>query len=755
MRPLFLALAVLVSLVPLWPVYESPAFLVAAGAGALLGALTALLSARQRWSVLRTGVVTLILYLVVGVPIAVPSAALFSVLPSLNGWLTLLSGTVLSWKQLVTVAPPVGSYEALLVPALLLSWIGMLVGLSLALRKPQTSWPALVPLVTLVIAIWLGSSRPFYAGWIALAVFALVALWFASARGAARAARGTRARTSVRAVAIVVGASVLALAVGTYVPIVNRTVWRTSVEQAFIPQADTSPLSEYRRYITGDLAKQTLLTVTGLSAGQRLALATLDNYTGVVYAVGSSSADFTRMPGSIALANRAGDEVAASVTVDALTGPWVPLTGALGSITFTSSNAGQLTNAFYYSRSGDTGALLSGIGQGDAYRVRGLAAPTVAVSSLGNVAPGTVVVPAPAVLPTGLDEFISSNAGGATSAGDRLRNVLQALLAKGYISHGEPGQAPSTSGHGANRLTTLFAANPMVGDAEQYAAAAALIATQLGFPTRVVMGFVAPEGSRAGSPISLTGSQMTAWIEISTSIGWVAVNPVPVVRPIPNKTPDDPTKVAFPQTAVDPPPADASRLNDAKAPQPATEEQPSVIDPFWVAVLSVVTVVGWTALWLLILASPLLLIEWVKRRRRARRKALRGARDRSLAAWDELRDALADYGHAFSPAATRREVVSGAGLTGDSSLQAMAVAKLADQAQYSRDAISAEAASEVWSSVDAVLEHLDSLLTLRQRIRARFSVVSLGISVDSVLGLLQRGYDASVARLRGLRRGAR
>ena len=270
MRPLFIALAVLVSLVPLWPVYESPAFIVAAGAGAVLGAVTAVISARRRWSVLRTGVVTVVLYLVVGVPLAVPSGAFLYVLPSLNGWLTLLSGTVLSWKQLVTVAPPVGSYEALLVPALLLSWIGMLVGLSLAMRKPKTSWPALVPIVTLVIAIWLGSSRTFYAGWIALAVFALVALWFASARGASG-----RARTSLRAVGIVAGASVLALGVGTYVPVINRTVWRTSVEQAFIPQVDASPLAEYRRYVTGDLAKQTFVTVKGLSAGQRLSLASI------------------------------------------------------------------------------------------------------------------------------------------------------------------------------------------------------------------------------------------------------------------------------------------------------------------------------------------------------------------------------------------------------------------------------------------------------------------------------------------------
>ena len=54
MRALFLAFAVVVSLVPLWPVYQNPAFFVAVAGGALLGAFIALLSARGKWSVLRT-----------------------------------------------------------------------------------------------------------------------------------------------------------------------------------------------------------------------------------------------------------------------------------------------------------------------------------------------------------------------------------------------------------------------------------------------------------------------------------------------------------------------------------------------------------------------------------------------------------------------------------------------------------------------------------------------------------------------------
>jgi hypothetical protein len=715
-RAFLIALAVLASLVPLWPVYQSPAVLLTVGAGAVLGAVLAVISARKPWSVLRTGLVTLGVYLIVGVPLAVPSAALFSVLPSLPGELSLLAGTILSWKQLVTVMPPVGSYEALLVPALLLSLVGMLVALRLALRKPATAWAALVPVLTLATSVWLGSSRPFYAGYIAVAVFALLALWFATARG-------SFARTSLRAVGIVLGASVIAWGAGALIPLTDRSVWRTQVEQPFVLRDATSPLSEYRTYVTGDQSQATLLSVQGLKAGEHLALATLDSYNGVVYSVGGSASDFTRMPGSIATSGQAGDEVRASVTIASLTGPWVPLTGSLGAITFTSPNARDLTNAFYYSRSASTGALVSGVANGDAYSTTGMAAPWVTLPALGQLTPGTVVVPAPSVIPDGLDGFINANSKGAATPGARLQNVLQALVAKGYISHGGAGEVPSASGHGANRISALFASNPMVGDAEQYAAAAALLATQLGFPSRVVMGFVAPAGTGSTNTLALQGKTMTAWIEINTSDGWVAVDPIPAVRPIPNKTPDDPTKVAFPQTAVEPPPADASRNGEVKSPTTSEEQQPDVLDPFWAAILGIAGCMGWFALCALVLSSPLLCIEFLKHRRRVKRQHATSATDRTLGAWDALRDLLIDNGQPVATSNTRREIADAAVLPA-----ARDLAVLADAAQYSGQAVNEQVAEQAWNDLAVAELDVETRLNLPQRFKARFSLRSFGVT---------------------------
>mgnify|MGYP000137284768 FL=1 len=720
MRALFLAFAVVVSLVPLWPVYQDPAFFVAVAGGALLGALIAVLSARGKWSVLRTALTAVAAYLIFGVPLAVPSEAFLGFLPSLQGELNLLTGVVLSWKQLVTVMPPVGAYEALLVPVFLLSLLGVLLAVVLSLRIIRTrgiaSVAALVPVITLGVAIWLGPSRSFASVVVTVGVFVLIAMWFALSRvGVARA--------GFRAIGILVLSAVVASAVVLVTPITDRTVWRTEIDQPFVLQDDTSPLSEYRSFVTGDDKNKDLLSVTGLSAGQRLSIATLDNYTGVLFSVGGVAADFTKLPGSIPVASKTGDEVSVQVTISGLTGAWVPLTGELGSLSFTGAGSRALTDAFYYSRPAGTGAVTTGLAEGDSYRTTGLASPEVSISSVGSLKPGDAIVPAPQVMPDGLDAFVSLSSKGKTSAGERLQAALTALTSQGYISHGGPDEVPSASGHGANRLAALFAASPMVGDAEQYAAAASLIATQIGFPSRVVMGFIAPEGSDAGTAVTFTGAEMTAWIEINTTEGWVAVNPNPAERPIPEEQPQDPTEVAFPQTAVEPPAQDEPQLNDNSAPEAADEEQPTAVDPVLQAILAVVNVVGWSLLWLGLLASPFLGIVIAKRRRRAARHSSADPRDRVEGAWSEVRDALLDHGTAASASMTRQELAEFTALPA-----ATTVAVLADTAQYSVDDVTESDVIRAWSEADGVVKDLGANLTRWQKFRAKISVKSFGLS---------------------------
>jgi hypothetical protein len=216
---------------------------------------------------------------------------------------------------------------------------------------------------------------------------------------------------------------------------------------------------------------------------------------------------------------------------------------------------------------------------------------------------------------------------------------------------------------------------------------------------------------------------MTAWIEISTNDGWVAVNPNPAERPIPEEQPQDPTEVAFPQTAVEPPAQEEPQLNDNSVPEAADEEQPNPVDPVLQAILAVVSAVGWTLLWLGIVASPFLGVIVAKRRRRAARRGAADPREQVEGAWNEIRDALIDHGTLAPQSATRQELAVLSEIP-----SASTVAVLADTAQYSTDPLSQAEVIRAWSEVEGVVKELDANLTRWQKIRARVSVKSFGLS---------------------------
>lgn len=716
MRALVAVITVGIAVLPLWPIYASPALFIAAVAGLLSGTLLALWSWRGSRSPLSTVIVGAIIFVVIGVPVAVPTQALWGILPSFEGLVSLLAGVVLSWKQLVTVMPPVGSYEALLVPVLILTMAGSAVAVSGTLRwigKPRGNLVPLVPLGVLGISIWLGPSQGFSSVSIAIAVFLLTALWFASERAGATSA-------TFRSLGVIALAALVAISAMTVFTVTNRNVWRTDIDQPFVLQENTSPLSEYRSFITGDRATQTMLEASGLGAGDALSLVTLDRYTGVIYGVGAQSADFTRLPGGIPQQDSGRTVVTSNITIDNLGGPWVPLPGVLGEIAFGSST---LTDSFYYSREADSGAVLTGLAPADTYQATGYSSPWISLSQIATLTPGDAIVPAPEQMPQGIDAFIALNSSGASNPAQRLQNSLEALMDQGYISHGQEGEPPSASGHGANRISALFAASPMLGDAEQYAVAAALIATQTGFPSRVVMGFIAGDDAQAEGSTVFRGEDMTAWIEINTSDGWVALNPVPPVRPIPDEQIEDPTEVSFPQTAVEPPTQEQPQVSDNAAPEPVEEEQTDNTDPVLQAVLAVLSVLGWLLLVLGILVSPFALIAFVKSRRKKKRHSAEDTREQVLGAWDELSDLLLDNGKPITASASRKEIaaVSGIAATG-------LVADLADKAQYSQDLVSEADSIRAWHDVEAVVVELSSTQTLTERLKARFSLASFGIT---------------------------
>ena len=736
-----------------WPVYRDTSFVVMAVGAVLAGTLVALLGARFRWPsfvVLLVGVATLF---AVGVPLAVPGRAIAGVLPSWDGVLELAGAIVFGWKQLLTITLPVGDYQSLLVPAFVLLYATSLVGVTIASRARYPELAVIPSVLAFLVAIAFGPDEALWPVPLALGLLAAVLVFLVLQRWRRRrAAIATLARATPDAAGrpletagdavlgirtIVAGGLILAVAgaasigASTVLPVTGeRDVLRTAVVQPFDPRDYPSPLAGFRRYLRDDRADAVLLRVDGLPDGARLRIATLDSYDGVVYAVGSATIDsasgtFVRIPQSVDQSEVTGDPVTVDVEVVGYSGVWVPTVGAFESIGFSGDRPAALTDAFYYNDTSGTAAVLGGLATGDAYRLDAVLPDQPAASELAGVTPGNADVPRLGELPEELALYLEERVRTLTDPGARLAAMLEALQTDGYISHGlADDEPPSRSGHAADRLAELVTASRMIGDAEQYAVAAALMARQLGFPARVVFGFV-PDGGL------VRGDDVTAWIEVNTAqYGWVAIDPVPEERPIPEEEPEEDSQVARPPSIVPPPPDRPEPQADQTAPD-STQDDPDVLDPVIAALLAVARVVGIGVLVIAVLLAPFLVVIAAKARRRRLRRSAPGVVDRIRGGWDEFADSVVDHGYETPPAATRSELAAVAG-----GLPSRVLAAVADRAVFAPEHADPADADRVWDAVGELRASLDLGLTRRQRLRALISLRSLG--AYSVRSLLRR-----------------
>jgi hypothetical protein len=281
---------------------------------------------------------------------------------------------------------------------------------------------------------------------------------------------------------------------------------------------------------------------------------------------------------------------------------------------------------------------------------------------------------------------------------------------------------PSRSGHGADRITELLTSPLMIGDGEQYAVAASLMAQDIGFPARVVLGFADGSAGGAGSTggtATFRGSDLTARVEVDTAqYGWVLLDPNPPVRAIPQEQQRTPQPVARPETVVPPPPP-AQQDQDTQHPPQTDRARPPVV-PLWLQVL--LAAVPWAIGTLAVLALvslPFAVVLALKRIRRRRRRRAPSPRLRVVGAWEEYRDVLLDHGVAVGVSATRHEISAVApGQAG------AALAMRADQAVFGPTEVDAAAADGMWIATDAAVGDLSAGRTRRERFRDATSLRS-------------------------------
>ncbi|WP_067196759.1 transglutaminase domain-containing protein [Microbacterium sp. XT11] len=784
----FVVVGVALATAAAWPLYEAPrALLVGLGGGAI-GMAVAVVSRLLRWGPLLASVLAGLVYVVVAAPFAVPSS-LSSPSAFLGGVRDAVLGVALGWKQILTLAPPLGEYQAVLVPFLVVVYVGAFVAALLVLdRRRRAALSVVVVAAMSVFGIAFGASAtsaPLRLGGIVLpaprewavgvAVF-LCGLVFLIGRARLERSRALRAvaaqNVSRRAtpvwlrirrhllagalvvVALVAGVAVAPAAAGWG----DRSVLRDAVEPLVVVRQQPSPLAEYRSWFTADKLDETVVTVEGDQHGiDRLRIATLDAYDGQDFHVGAD-VRFSRLPRA---AGPGGDRARLTLTIgDAYSGIWVPAPAHLAQApSFAGRRADALADGFHRDEAGDTAITIAkasggrtGLVPGDSYEV--LADAPASAPSLSDAQAGEPLLDVeehPALAEWAGMQELPRTGGGYLELIDRLR-------ARGYLSHSllddeaaagwtaelreSEGYsfAASYAGHSTARIEELFAslveqqrragadASPdmlvaAVGDDEQFATAAALLARLWGFESRVVLGVrLAAAEEVPGVPACdtvCTGRNMTAWTEVREPGGaWVAVDATPQFAQLPSlitegeQLPEHPTVPEQPRSeALDPPQAQSdSRSSDVPAEQATTDGL--------AAFFAIARVVGLSLAGLLLLVLPLLVILAAKC---VRGRARRGAADpevRLVAAWEELTDLYADNDVPLGPG-TRVQSAEASG-----SAAAVRLAALVDRGVFSAHPPAAADAAQAWEVVDAERARLRKGNTWWRSLRAALGLRS-------------------------------
>lgn len=511
----YVVVAGLLATVAAWPVYASVRMLVVAVVAILAGlGLAALARALPLHGVVKAIVVVLATaaaYAIVVVPVAIPSAMADA--PSwLRGIRDGFVGVVVGWKQLLTLSLPLGEYQAVLVPFLVVMLVGTLVATLLVVPDRRTSPLAvIVGLAMSGFGLAFGSSTlsdPLVIGPVSVPAprellvgiggLAAALVWLLlrsrSIRAVAlrRATAGTvqRAglsgwpawrRRGLAGVLVVLALVAGAVATPAAASLADRTALRDRVEPEVVVRQTATPLASYRAAFGADRIDETWLELDGSTTGvQRLRLATLEDYDGETFHVATEGAAsrFSRLPRA---AVRAPGDVAFEVAVgDGYAGIWVPAPlGLRAAPDFGGARQSALDDGFHRSADGSTAISIAkipdasaappsvtrGLAPGDVYDL--VAAPDTVAAQLGE--PG-------ASAQLDLEEYPALSAWlelqAQPNSASGFTELVQRLRARGYLSHsavdgpdaaGWIGQLgggysflPSYSGHSKARIEALF-----------------------------------------------------------------------------------------------------------------------------------------------------------------------------------------------------------------------------------------------------------------------------------------------------------
>ncbi|MGF9662157.1 transglutaminase-like domain-containing protein [Arthrobacter crystallopoietes] len=730
-----------------------PRYLVAGIGGVLLGLALALGCAWYRLGLLATATAGLVAYLVLGSTFAAPTEAIAGFLPSLESLRTVLTGFIFAWKDILTVAAPVGVSGGMLVVPFLGSLTAALLAGTLAWRIKGLYWATLPVTALFILGIAFGTNAPTLPLLRGVLLVAAAVAWLAWRHHTARtgglaggaglnaAEPAARRASTIRRAGLAAGVLAVATAATALAsPALTATEERKVLRDVVVPPVDLydypSPLMNFRQYVK-DKSEDTLFTVRGLPAGERVRLAALDTYDGVVYNVNpESGGNYAPVGDASSLGTLTGDResVELDFSVGDYTGVWLPAGGQLNGVAMDGPRAKEVGGSLYYNEDSETALATSYLRPEDTYSVNVTFPEQPEDGRLAQDGFARLSLPEPDQVPPVIATKANELVGDATEPIEQVRQLERALHENGFFSNGKEDEARSLSGHGAGRITALLDAEQMIGDDEQYAVAMALMARQLGMPARVVMGFY-PDPTKertAADPVEIKGKDVHAWVEVAfENAGWVAFDPTPDKDNEPTPPQQQPKSTPKPQVLQPPPPPqEPAELPPDSAPEPQDAEQDD--KGFWEQWGWLFAAVGVALIPVIILMIPLLLIAWLKLRRRKRRASEGLPSTRVSGGWSEVVSLAMDMGATATPRATRREHAAElAEAFPSASGTTTLLARRADAAVFGRGEPTEVQVRQYWESVDKSLEEMSAGAGFWKRQRAKYSLRSLLADVRS------------------------
>lgn len=372
-----------------------------------------------------------------------------------------------------------------------------------------------------------------------------------------------------------------------------------------------------------------------------LRLTTLDNFTGDSWGptIGPERATgIDRLPPPVGFGPEVrAEDATVDVTVADLVTHWLPLPYPTTSVTGTEGD-------WFWEPDGLTVRSIASGARGQEYE-----ASFLEVNPTAEQLAATTPFPASAplgslALPSNVPEIIAQTANevtaGAASAYDKALALQEYLRSSPFEYSEDTPVEEGFDGSGLDALAVFL--DKKSGYCVHYASAMAVMARELGIPSRLAVGFQPGAREEQRSPVfEVMTDDLHAWPELYfEGIGWLRFEPTPSRGSIPQygtRLVDDPNT---PQDESSPTPTAApSATPDAR---PDRDETPQTPDQL--AAQQSSTVFGVLGVLAVIVLIGLVPAGFRTAIRLFRIRNMRRGRDAATAAWDEVRDTARDVG---------------------------------------------------------------------------------------------------------------